>query len=662
MEPPVARGERQLSAHLEWSLHELSVALPWFCWCAWISVGVRWTLTTPLTRAGILDDLLFTCVAGVSFVLMARATSTTRLLAQLGFAVLLWLSVLVDTIHYLFFGGFIHYEDLVVAGEMGGVVDSIAHLLSTSFILFGILVPAGLLAYAMLRSARSGRMVPTRATWLFVPAVLALAGLHAMASNHVSAAALNNPVALFVRQAVFGVGEDDEYTPEEVRQQMEEHLAETFHIADDVDLGLPGYPLVQTPHERRAPSEPKNVVLILMESVRTLETGQHGLVSMTPTFDRMRRRGIDARQHYAVGHVTVRGELATLCGIQVHIGGAPVYHHYADRRIRCLPEILGELGYETAWISPVTGFYRNKRQFLSAHGVQQFHDMTDAPASLRSPRLGLGPADANIMRYAMEKIDQLEPPFFAEIMTLSNHHPFSYRYGLDRPHRPDEGRDEELYRGYLSGVHYTDHAIGEFLEAARDKPWFHDTVFIIAADHGGRAFPSVLDRPRSPAQEIEVFHRSPLAIFGAGVQPRQIDFVTSQLDIAPTLLELLDVRTTHHFMGSSVLDSRIPEEERFAVISSSNTWSIRQGDRYCYGIGSSCALGGFPSCGDSENVPREQACFQVGRDLLSLQDAGVGPSMRLMSEAEAETLLTRGRRVVRFNDFLLEHDAYYPPD
>src|SRR5258708_38280626 len=64
-------------------------------------------------------------------------------------------------------------------------------------------------------------------------------------------------------------------------------------------------------------------------------------------------------------------------------------------------------------------------------------------------------------------------PFFAHLMTTSNHRPFTYPAGrIDIP--SPGGRD--------GAVKYTDYAIGRFIDEARSKPWFNDTLFVITAD------------------------------------------------------------------------------------------------------------------------------------------------------------------------------------
>lgn len=88
-----------------------------------------------------------------------------------------------------------------------------------------------------------------------------------------------------------------------------------------------------------------------------------------------------------------------------------------------------------------------------------------------------GVADESLFDNALTVLDkgsQEKTPFFAHIMTTSNHRPFSYPDGrIDIP--SPGGRD--------GAVKYTDYAIGEFIDKASKKPWFKDTLFVIVADH-----------------------------------------------------------------------------------------------------------------------------------------------------------------------------------
>ena len=88
-----------------------------------------------------------------------------------------------------------------------------------------------------------------------------------------------------------------------------------------------------------------------------------------------------------------------------------------------------------------------------------------------------GVADEDLFTLTLRELDQRHAagrPFFAHVMTTSNHRPYTYPAGrIDIP--PGTGAD--------GAVKYTDWALGDFIERARAKPWFDDTVFVIVADH-----------------------------------------------------------------------------------------------------------------------------------------------------------------------------------
>jgi len=95
-------------------------------------------------------------------------------------------------------------------------------------------------------------------------------------------------------------------------------------------------------------------------------------------------------------------------------------------------------------------------------------------------------------------------------------------------------------------VKYADWAIGDFIERARTRPWFDDTVFVIVADHCAAARGKT-DLP------IDRFH-IPLLIYAPKhLAPARIDTVASQIDIAPTVLALLNFSYVSRFFGQDIL-------------------------------------------------------------------------------------------------------------
>ena len=106
------------------------------------------------------------------------------------------------------------------------------------------------------------------------------------------------------------------------------------------------------------------------------------------------------------------------------------------------------------------------------------------------------------------------------------------------------------------GVKYADFAIGRFLEEAKTKPWFDNTVFVFVADHTAGA---------AGDEEFSLEgHHNPLIIYAPKLlKPRRIDTAISQLDVLPTLLGILNFDYESRFYGQDALSPDY--ESRFFV-------------------------------------------------------------------------------------------------
>ena len=164
-----------------------------------------------------------------------------------------------------------------------------------------------------------------------------------------------------------------------------------------------------------------------------------------------------------------------------------------------------------------------------------------------------GTSDEDSYREALKRFDAswaAGEPFFAQIMTISNHRPYTY----------PEGRIE--YDGNpmsrKAAVKYTDWAIGQFISDASQKPWFPETVFVIMADHCA----SSAGKTSLP---MDCYH-IPAIIYSPGfVEPQYVDKVCSQIDIIPTLLSLLHFSYEAPFYGRDVLSDDFKERAFMAT-------------------------------------------------------------------------------------------------
>lgn len=124
--------------------------------------------------------------------------------------------------------------------------------------------------------------------------------------------------------------------------------------------------------------------------------------------------------------------------------------------------------------------------------------------------------------------------FFSLVFSSSNHEPFEFPDGRISLH-------EQPKDTVNNAVKYADYAMGQFIAQAKQSAYWQDTVFLIVADHDNRVYGSNL-------VPVEKFH-IPGLILGAGITPKRITPVASQIDLAPTLLSLLGISAETPLIG-----------------------------------------------------------------------------------------------------------------
>lgn len=193
------------------------------------------------------------------------------------------------------------------------------------------------------------------------------------------------------------------------------------------------------------------------------------------------------------------------------------------------------------------GYFDNMNAFFADNGYQIIDD-GDFEKSEITFKNAWGVCDQDLFNRTLNECDKSYAngkPFLNHLMTTSNHRPFTY---------PDGIIDIPSHSGRPGAVKYCDFAIGEFIRKASEKPWFKNTLFVIIADHcAGSA-----GRTELPFMEYQI----PFLIYNPSiVRPQQIDKLCSQIDVAPTLLGIMNWTYDSKFFGKNILKMR-PEEER----------------------------------------------------------------------------------------------------
>lgn len=289
------------------------------------------------------------------------------------------------------------------------------------------------------------------------------------------------------------------------------------------------------------PFRKANVVLIVVESLSAEFMGKFGnSKGITPNLDRLADEGIFFTNLYAVGTRTVRGLEAITLSVPP-TPGSSIVRRPDNQNLFNLGSVFKKYDYDVSFVYGGYSYFDNLENYFSGNGYR----ILDR-GNLKSHEISFaniwGVADEDIYFKSIEMFDEDHAagrPFFSLIMTTSNHRPYTFPEG--RIDLPSGG-------GRAAAVKYTDYAIARFIEVAKTKPWFNNTLFAITADHCASSAGKV-DLP------VNKYH-IPMIIYAPQLaSPKVVNSLASQIDIAPTILALLGFEYDSKFFGSDILSA-----------------------------------------------------------------------------------------------------------
>ncbi|WP_305072771.1 LTA synthase family protein [Propionivibrio sp.] len=290
------------------------------------------------------------------------------------------------------------------------------------------------------------------------------------------------------------------------------------------------------------PGSPRrlNVILVTIESLSAKYLGSFGdKRGLTPNLDKLREQSLAFSNFYATGTRTDRGLEAITLAVPPTPGRSIVKRIGRESGYASLGQHFHAKGYDSVFLYGGRGYFDNMNAFFGGNGYR-IVDQSSVPDAEMNFTNAWGMSDEDLYRQTLKVADAdhaAGKPFFLQLMTTSNHRPYTY---------PDGRIDIPSGKGREGAVKYTDYAIGRFLAEARQKPWFDKTVFVFVADHtAGSAGKEDL-----PVANYHI----PLFIYAPSLlPPRDVATVASQIDLAPTLLGLLNFDYTSTFFGRNVM-------------------------------------------------------------------------------------------------------------
>ncbi|GAA4385747.1 alkaline phosphatase family protein [Hymenobacter koreensis] len=321
------------------------------------------------------------------------------------------------------------------------------------------------------------------------------------------------------------------YMPDSTAARMVSELYKVpAQIAADSAAGL-----VTTPKP--------NVLFIILESFTAKLVGHlGGKKGVTPTLDSLARVGVSFEHLYASGDRSQKGIVSLLSGYPTQPNTSIIKFPRKTAQLPSLAQSLGNAGYSTSFYYGGELAFANMKAYLLSSGYRHLVERQDFAQKEQNSKWGAH--DHVLFRRVLQELRQQSKPFFATAFTLSSHEPFD----VPGQNRSFDNQDEETF--FRNSVAYTDHTLGQFLQAARREAWWPNTLVVLVADHGHQ-LPGWM-----PVYEPRKFH-IPLLLTGGALNPayagRSVATFGSQTDVAATLLSSLRLPTTDYRWSRNLL-------------------------------------------------------------------------------------------------------------
>ena len=282
----------------------------------------------------------------------------------------------------------------------------------------------------------------------------------------------------------------------------------------------------------------KNVVIILLESFSEEYIGAlSGNESYTPFLDSLIQVSTRAKHSFANGRKSMEAVPAVLSGIPSWMTRPFISSSYAANQVNSLPEILKQQGYSTMFFHGGNNGTMGFDRFAKAVDIESYYGRVEyGNDGDYDGQWGI--FDEPFLQFCAKTMDEKQKPFFSTIFTLSSHHPYTI---------------PEQYKGIFKEgdlpiyptVQYSDLALRKFFETASKMDWYDNTIFVITADH------TQLSNSDYYLSKLGQY-RIPLLYFIPEESPTMTARMSQQIDIMPSVLDLLDYEGEFVSFGSSI--------------------------------------------------------------------------------------------------------------
>ncbi|WEK56003.1 MAG: LTA synthase family protein [Candidatus Cohnella colombiensis] len=291
----------------------------------------------------------------------------------------------------------------------------------------------------------------------------------------------------------------------------------------------------------------KNLIILQMESLQNFlidlkVDGQE----ITPNLNKLLKADYHFDHFYTMVGQGTTSDAEFVVNTSLYVPKhEPATKNNVSKQLPSLPKLLSVNGYTTATFHTNDVSFWNRTELYAALGFDAYYDKAYFGDE---DHVAFGASDEVLYRKTIEKLKQMdnkEQPFYAQVISMSAHHPFNTPEEKLKITLPEK-YDDTLLGDYLRAQNYADFALGQFIADLKSSGLWEDTVIMLYGDHQGVSLFSLDDEQKAMMNELigheytysDMFN-VPFYIHVPGVtEPKTFDHTGGQVDILPTIANL----------------------------------------------------------------------------------------------------------------------------
>ena len=338
-----------------------------------------------------------------------------------------------------------------------------------------------------------------------------------------------------------------------------EYLSDDNLVLHESNFFQENYTCIDSVTIQKEISEPKNLVLIIMESIENSfvdsASGGNQPINLMPELlpADSDEYHFSNNGHIGGGYNTI-GSQFTISATISKTTGVPVLQRYSFtdtllEKVSSIYDIIQKIGYYNVFIQGTDAAFAGTGKYVLSHGINMLYDMhtlksqQDIEEKYRNFRMfEAGITDRSLLDISKHILDTLSKKqhFSLTIATIETHFP----YGFYNKNCEDKPRNNSEQASLEATIQCASKDVRSFINWIKKQPFYANTEIVVVGDHLFMG-EYLVSKDSSDRRWYDLF-------VGPAIKPANTKREFTSFDIAPTILESLGFTINNHKMGFGV--------------------------------------------------------------------------------------------------------------